>query len=503
MKRKPRLKFWEIWNMSFGFLGIQFGFGLQNANVSRIFQTLGAEMDDIAVLWIAAPITGLIIQPIIGHFSDNTWTRLGRRRPYFLAGAILASLSLVFMPNSPSLWIAAGILWIMDASINISMEPFRAFVGDKLPDDQRTQGFAMQSFFIGTGAVIASALPYIFTNWIGIDNTAPDGVIPPSVKYAFFTGAIVFFATVLWTVISSKEYSPEEVKEFEAANADKRKLQNYSEGFAPDKQYLNVGSIFALLGALILAVVYFFDLEKEIYILAGILLLFSVLMLASWGMRKYKQLKNGMVEIFSDLLKMPSTMKQLAVVQFFTWLALFAMWIYFTPAITEHIYGTIDTKSALYNNGADWVGVLFAVYNGVAAAFAFLLPVIARLSSRKITHIVCLLIGGVSLASIYFFNDPIMLIIPMIGIGIAWSSILSMPYAILTAALPENKMGIYMGIFNFFIVLPQILAATILGAMTKHLFDQHAIYTLIFGGAMMVIAAIATVFVKDVGESEN
>ena len=500
MAKKPRLSFWQIWNMSFGFLGIQFGFGLQNANVSRIFQTLGADMDTIPILWIAAPITGLIIQPIIGHFSDKTWTKLGRRRPYFLAGAILASLALFFMPNSPALWIAAGTLWIMDASINISMEPFRAFVGDLLPDDQRTTGFAMQSFFIGTGAVVASALPYVLTNWFGVTNTAPEGIIPPSVKWSFYIGGIVFFLTVLWTVISTKEYSPDQVKEFEAANADKRKLQNYSEELSPSKKFFLISSIFALIGGIALALVYFMKLEPEIYILAGILLLFSVLMSIAGITRKLRETKSGLVEIFSDLIKMPGTMKQLAVVQFFTWLALFAMWIYATAGITQHIYGTTDTKSVLFNDGADWVGVLFAIYNGVAALFAFLLPVFAKWTSRKITHMTCLIIGGISLASIYFFKDPTLLIIPMIGIGIAWSSILSMPYAILTAALPEHKMGIYMGIFNFFIVLPQILAATILGAMTKHLFSQNAIYTLMFGGAMMIIAGLVTLFVKDVGE---
>lgn len=459
-------------------------------------------MDDIPILWIAAPITGLIIQPIIGHFSDNTWTKLGRRRPYFLVGAILASLALVFMPNSSALWIAAGTLWIMDASINISMEPFRAFVGDLLPDEQRTKGFAMQSFFIGTGAVVASALPFLLTNLFGVANTAPEGIIPPSVKWSFYVGGAVFLVTVLWTVFSTKEYSPEEVKEFEAASADKRKLQNYSEELAPHKKFFIISSIFALIGGATLALVYFMELEPEIYILAGILLLFSVLMYAAGMIRKVREGKSGLVEIFSDLIKMPDTMKQLAVVQFFTWLALFAMWIYATAGITEHIYGTTDTESALFNDGADWVGVLFAIYNGVAALFAFLLPVFAKWTSRKITHMVCLIIGGISLASIYFFNDPIMLIIPMIGVGIAWSSILSMPYAILTAALPEHKMGIYMGIFNFFIVLPQILAATILGAMTKHLFSQHAIYTLMFGGVMMIIAGAVTMFVKDVGETK-
>lgn len=500
MKQKPLLSFWQIWNMSFGFLGIQFGFGLQNANVSRIFQTLGAEMDTIPILWIAAPVTGLIIQPIIGHLSDKTWTRLGRRRPYFLVGAILASLALLIMPNSPALWVAAGMLWIMDASINISMEPFRAFVGDLLPDEQRTKGFAMQSFFIGTGAVVASALPYLLTNVIGIENTAPEGQIPPSVKFSFYIGAAVFFLTVLWTIISTKEYSPEEIAEFESSSAEKRKIQNYSENIVDPIKFLKTSLLFLVIGTIITLLVYFYNLEKEIYILGIILILFSILMFVSWYLKKNYNSSKGIVEIFSDLLKMPKTMQQLAIVQFFTWLGLFAMWIYTTAAITDHIYGTKDTTSQLYNDGANWVGVLFAVYNGAAALFAFMLPTIANKTSRRFTHMMCLIIGGISLASLYFIKSPQLLIIPMLGVGLAWASILSMPYAILTGSLPEHKMGIYMGIFNFFIVLPQILAATILGAITKHLFDQHAIYTLIFGGFSLVIAGIMSLFVEDISE---
>ncbi len=501
MKKKPLLSFWQIWNMSFGFLGIQFGFGLQNANVSRIFQTLGAEMDAIPILWIAAPITGLIVQPIIGHFSDKTWTRLGRRRPYFLVGAIFASLALLIMPNSSALWIAAGMLWIMDTSINISMEPFRAFVGDLLPDEQRTTGFAMQSFFIGTGAIVASALPYILTNVLGIENTAPEGQIPPSVKISFYIGAVVFLLTVLWTVISTKEYSPEEVAEFEASSKEKQKIQNYSDETVKPKLFIKTSWIFAVIGIVVTGLVYYFNFEKEIYILGAILILFSILMLISWYLSEKKNYQKGIVEILSDLLKMPTTMKQLAVVQFFTWLGLFAMWIYTTPAITEHIYGTKDVTSKLYNDGANWVGILFAVYNGAAALFAFILPYLSKITSRKFTHMICLIIGGISLASLYLIKSPQLLILPMFGVGLAWASVLSMPYAILTGSLPEHKMGIYMGIFNFFIVLPQILAATILGAMTKHLFNQHAIYTLVFGGFMLIIAGIMTIRVTDISEN--
>ena len=499
MARKPHLSFWQIWNMSFGFLGIQFGFALQNANVSRIFQTLGANVDDIPILWIAAPVTGLLIQPIIGHMSDNTWGRLGRRRPYFLVGAILASLALLIMPNSPALWVAAGMLWILDASINISMEPFRAFVGDMLPDEQRTQGFAMQSFFIGTGAVVASALPYIMTNWLGIANTAPEGEIPPSVQWSFYIGAFVFLSAVLWTVFRSHEYSPEELKSFEEEVPVTKPIM-HDDAFdlqqSPGKRKINVGALFAGIGAVFTLVIYFVHLEAELYILSVGLMFFGAIQIIA-GRQQNLDKKNALVEIMDDFSKMPSTMVQLALVQFFSWFALFAMWIYTTAAVTEHVYGTSDTTSALYNTGADWVGILFAVYNGFAALVAFLLPVLARATSRKTTHMISLLLGGVGLISMFFITDPDWLLLSMVGVGIAWASILSMPYAILSGALPANKMGIYMGIFNFFIVIPQILAATLLGFFTKSLFDGQAIYTIMLGGGAMVLSAVLVVFVKD------
>jgi len=428
---KPKLTFWQLWNMSFGFLGIQFGFALQNANVSRIFETLGASIDEIPILWIAAPATGLIVQPIIGYLSDRTWGKLGRRRPYFLVGAILASLALIVMPNSPYLWVAAGMLWILDASINISMEPFRALVGDLLPSEQRTSGFAMQSFFIGVGAIVASALPWIFTNWLGISNTAPAGEIPPSVKYAFYFGAAAFISAVLWTVFFTKEYPPENIEKFEEEKAS-------SQGFF-----------------------------------------------------------TGVKEISVSFARMPQTMIQLAFVQFFSWFALFAMWIYTTSAVTHHIYGAVDANSALYNEGADWVGILMAVYNGFAALTAFLLPVIAKLTSRKTVHAISLIIGGVGLISFYFIKDPYMLLISELGIGLAWASILSMPYAILAGALPPQKMGVYMGIFNFFIVIPQITAAALLGFIVKNFFGNEAIYALIIGGVSFFIAAALVSIVRD------
>jgi maltose/moltooligosaccharide transporter len=432
MKEKPRLSFWQIWNMSFGFLGIQFGFALQNANVSRIFETLGGT--EIALYWLAAPVTGLLVQPVVGYLSDRTWhPTLGRRRIFFLIGAVLASISLFIMPNSSVLWMAVGMLWIMDSSINISMEPFRALVGDLLPSSQRTTGFAAQTFFIGIGAVVASMLPYLFTNVFNVPNEAPEGMIPDSVRWSFYIGGVVFIAAVLWTVFNTKEYPPENMEEFE------REKENTS-------------------------------------FLTGV--------------------KETILGIFS----MPRTMLQLAIVQFFTWFALFAMWIYTTKAITSHVYGTSDTTSVLYNEGANWVGVCFAVYNGVSAIAALLLPMLAKATSRKITHMICLLVGGVSFISIYFITVPEMLLVSMVGVGIAWASILSMPYAILAGSLPSGRMGYYMGVFNFFIVIPQIVAGSLLDVTVQNIFGGDAIYALLVGGASLVIAAFAVLAVNDVDE---
>jgi maltose/moltooligosaccharide transporter len=481
--------------MSFGFLGIQFGFGLQNANVSRIFEKLGANVEDIPILWIAAPVTGLIIQPIIGYMSDRTWNRLGRRRPYFLAGAIMASLALLIMPNSPALWVAAGMLWIMDASINISMEPFRAFVGDMLPNEQRTAGFAMQSFFIGLGAVVASALPWMMANWFNIPNTAPEGIIPPSVKFSFYIGGAVFLLAVLWTVLRTKEYSPEELASFEeeekgveiASVSEERKAVNYFRN-----------AIFWILGGGIFSFLIFHNQwEKELTVLGIGLIVFGLLQLIVGVLIKNDKKDNGLVEVFEDLFHMPKTMGQLAVVQFFSWFALFSMWIYTTSAVTSHIYGTTDTTSKLYNDGADWVGVLFSAYNGFAALVAFTLPLLAKWTNRKITHLIALSCGGLGLISFYMIGNPNLLMISMLGIGFAWASILSMPYAMLTSSLPANKMGVYMGIFNFFIVIPQILAASILGFLVKNLFGEQAIYALVLGGVSMIVAGLFTLMVDD------
>jgi len=501
--QKPRLSFWQIWNMSFGFLGIQFGFALQNANVSRIFETLGASIDSIPILWIAAPVTGLIVQPIIGHMSDKTWNRLGRRRPYFLVGAILASLAIIVMPNSPALWVAAGMLWIMDASINISMEPFRAFVGDMLPSEQRTAGFAMQSFFIGIGAVIASALPYMMTNWFGISNVAPEGKIPDSVKFSFYIGALVFFLAVAWTVFRTKEYSPEELRKFsESEEEQKAKSQREEREQVSSKRFYKDGTIWLLLGILITIVITFSinEIDYGLYVLFVGGAAFGILQIIAGLLTKNNKTENGFVVVLNDLYNMPKTMKQLAVVQFFSWFALFAMWIYTTPSVTHHIYGAKETTSALYNEGADWVGVLMAVYNGFAAVMAFILVWLAKITSRKTVHLISLVAGGIGLASFYLIKDPNLLLVSELGIGLAWASILAMPYAILAGSLPPEKMGVYMGIFNFFIVIPQITAASILGFFVRDLFSGEAIYALVLGGASMIVAGIMVMFVEDVDE---
>jgi maltose/moltooligosaccharide transporter len=577
---KPTMSFWQIFNMSFGFLGIQFGFELQNSNVSRIFETLGANKDDIPILWIAAPLTGLLVQPIIGYLSDRTWHPYwGRRRPYFFIGAVLATLALFIMPNSSALWIAGGMMWILDASINISMEPFRAFVGDKLNSKQRTSGFAMQSFFIGVGSVIAALLPWAFTNWFGISNTAAAGHIPDSVKYSFYFGGIAFFGAVMYTVFTTKEFPPESLEAF----------------------------------------------KKE---------------------KKETTFKDGLKETFGGILKMPKTMKQLAIVQFFTWFALFAMWIYSTNAVTANKYNmkvdqalvttmeqkiknTLDTlkdskgikelkslqvdidevhkyradknpvtisvnlankfaneglvdetivlgimKNTLatekstddvtknlrkefekrekqinendvnknyispasfthfmslatknnlipdslkkglseiavlknvqqeFNTGADWLSVCSSVRNGVAAIFAFIIPLIAFRTNRKITHMICLIVGGLGLISIYFITNPTFIIVSMGMVGVAWASILSMPYAMLSNALPANKMGYFMGVFNFFIVIPQIVAASILGYFTMHLFHANTLNTIVLGGGAMILAGLLTLLVKDADDED-
>jgi maltose/moltooligosaccharide transporter len=435
---KPRMSFWQIWNMSFGFFGIQFGFALQNGNASRILTSFGAEVEHLSWFWLAAPLTGMIIQPIIGYYSDHTWTSLGRRRPYFLAGAILASGALLFMPNSavlasilPPLYVGAGILMIMDASFNVAMEPFRALVADLLPSDQRTLGFSIQTFLIGLGAVVGSWLPYIFANFFGIQKaTLAQGEVPAEVTLSFYVGAFVFLIAILWTVITTKEFPPDE----------------YNKA----------------------------DYEKE-------------------------PSKKGIAQIISDFAAMPKTMKQLGLVQFFSWFALFSMWVFTSRAVATHVYGLApdDITSKTYQDAGNWVGIIFGIYNGVSALYALFLPAIALKLGRKLTHSISLVAGGLGLISIYFIHDPMLLIFSMVGVGMAWASILSMPYAILAGAIPSHKMGIYMGVFNFFITLPQIFNGIVGGPIVKYLYNSNAIYSLVTAGIFLIIAAFCVRFVDD------
>ncbi|HEX8190015.1 MAG TPA: MFS transporter, partial [Pyrinomonadaceae bacterium] len=440
MAEKPRLSFWQIWNMSFGFMGIQFGWGLQLANMSGIYTYLGAKPEEVPILWLAGPVTGLLVQPVIGSMSDRTWNRLGRRRPYFLVGAVLASVALFFMPDSPTLWMAAGLLWILDASINVSMEPFRAFVADKLNTDQRTAGFVMQSFFIGVGQTLANVLPYVFRR-AGVDAPgagAAAQAIPTSINYAFKIGAVAFLLCVLYTVFTSKEYPPEDMEEF-------RRKQ---------REHRGVGAYFS--------------------------------------------------EITSAIREMPSTMKQLAVVQFFTWLGLFCMWMFFGLMTSYHVFGASSEKDPRFTDGQAWGGNAFAVYSIVCFAVAFLLPPLAKATSRKTVHVVALLCGAAGLMSTYFIQDKNVLLLSMVGVGVAWASILSMPYAILSGALPPARMGVYMGVFNFFIVIPEIVASFAFGPAIRALFGadnpRAPLYVVMAGGLFLLLAALCVSLVRDVAD---
>lgn len=422
--------------MSFGFLGIQFGWGLQLANISAIYTKLGANPDDVPILWLAGPVTGLLVQPIIGSLSDRTWTWLGRRRPYFMVGAVLASIGLFLMPDSPALWAAATLLWVLDASINISMEPFRAFVADKLNDEQRTKGFIMQAFFIGIGATLANALPLIFSK-LGVTGNAANG-IPLTVYYSFKIGAGMFLLCVLYTVFTSKEYPPEDMEEF-------KRLKSERQG---------IGAFFA--------------------------------------------------EILDAFKEMPKTMKQLAVVQFFTWLGLFCMWMFYGLTTSYHVFKAPDSKSKLFDEGSEWGGWMFAIYSIVCFLVAFVLPVVAKNLGRKTTHAIALICGGLGLLGMYFVNSPNAQYLTMVGVGIAWASILAMPYAILSGALPAKRMGVYMGIFNFFIVIPEIIASFTFGPIIKAVFGENSqaapLYVVMTGGLFMLVAAICVLFVTDTGE---
>lgn len=435
---KPRLSFGQILSMSMGFLGIQMGFGLQNANASRILQTFGADVEHLSWFWIVAPLTGMLIQPIIGHYSDNTWTRLGRRRPYFLVGALLTAMALVLLPNAglfsaflPAVLVGAGFFMIMDASINITMEPFRALVADMLPEEQTTIGFSVQTFLIGIGAVIGSWLPYVILNWLHIGHETTASGVPLNLLYSFYTGAILLIITILWTVFTTKEYDP--------------------------------------------ATLHSFHHKTE---------------------HKEKEEKAKFSDIFKDIKHMPSTMRRLGLVQFFSWIALFGMWVYTTPAVAEKVYHTIDAQSSLYQEAGDWVGIIFGVYNFVAMLFALFLIPIAKVIGKVRTHAICLTIGGLSLISMYFIQTPNLLILPMIGVGIAWASILAMPYAILAPTLPISKMGIYMGIFNFFITIPQIINALFSGLVLKYLFNNHSMSMLVLSGFFLLIGALSTVTIQ-------
>jgi maltose/moltooligosaccharide transporter len=431
--QKPRKSYWQIWNMSFGFLGIQFGWGLQMANMSAIYEYLGARADQIPILWLAAPLTGLLVQPIIGHASDNTWTRLGRRRPYFLTGALLSSFALIMMPRSSALWMAAGLLWILDSSINISMEPFRAFVADLLPEEQRTQGFAMQSLFIGLGAVVASALPWLLTNFFHLHADTSGHAIPLTVRLSFYVGAAAFFSAVLWTILTTKEYPPENLEAFRQKKSEHRGLGSHAS------------------------------------------------------------------EIFSAIGNMPATMRQLAPVQLLTWLGLFCMWLYFPVAVARNVFGAADQSSPNYTRGVEWGGVCFGMYSLVCFIFSFFLPKLAKLVGRKQAHSVCLLCGAVGLLSVAVIHDKNLLLLSMVGVGIAWASTLSMPYSVLAGSLPAEHTGVYMGIFNFFIVLPEIIASLGFGWVMNHVLNNNRLAAVVSGGAFMALAALLMQRVIDPG----
>ena len=486
MTKKPELSFWQIWNMCFGFLGIQFGLALQNANASRIFQTLGASIDSIPVMWIAAPLTGLLVQPIVGHLSDRTWNRFGRRRPYFLVGAVLTTTALLAMPNSPALWVAAGLLWIMDASINISMEPFRAFVGDQLPPRQRPLGFAIQSFFIGVGSVIASALPWLLAR-AGVSNVAAEGVIPDTVKFAFYAGGAVLFGAVLWTVLTSREYPPEQLQSFTDSHAGET-------ADVDTRAAWRSGMAWLMAGVAGVALVAIFSLEKELYLLTGGVAAYGLALL--WLGRERRG--DGMLtQVMADLYTMPDAMRRLAWVQFFSWFALFALWIYTTPAVAQVHFGSTDPHSAAYNEGANWVGVLFAAYNGFAALAALVIPLMVRRLGLRVSHLVNVWLGGAGLVSFLFIRDPHWLLLSTVGVGFAWASILSLPYVLLSDSLPAAKLGVYMGIFNFFIVIPQLLAASVLGVLLKLFFHGQPVWALALGGVSLFVSGLCALRVRE------
>ncbi|NUT01346.1 MAG: MFS transporter [Sphingomonas sp.] len=495
VSEKPRQSLAGLWNISFGFFGIQIGFALQNANMSRIFQSLGSSLDDLPALWVAAPLTGLLVQPIIGHMSDKTWLgRLGRRRPYFLAGAILAALSLLLMPLSHVLLMAALLLWVLDASLNISMEPFRAFVGDMLPRDQHTAGYAVQTAFIGGGAVVGSIFPYLLEHW-GVANEAAAGQIPDTVRYSFWAGGVALFAAVMWTILTTREYSPEEVSGF-SDNEGEHDASVTIRALAA--RTLTSSFLWMAAGGAVVAATDVFGLEKEVYLLGGLLIAYGLASLIGIRMAKGGRSSNMLSSIVGDFSGMPPLMKKLALAQFFSWSALFIMWINTTPVVAQYFFGSADASSAAYQEGGNWVGVLFATYNGIAAVAALtLLPFLARRIGKVKTHIIGLLCGALGYASFFLFKDATQLLIAEIGVGIAWASILAMPYAILASNLPQKKLGIYMGLFNVFVVVPQLLVATVMGSIMKAFFPGEPIYTMAFAAAVMALAALAMTRVSE------
>jgi maltose/moltooligosaccharide transporter len=497
---KPRQSIAGLWNISFGFVGIQIGFALQNANMSRIFQSLGSSLDDLPALWVAAPLTGLLVQPIIGHMSDRTWLgRLGRRRPYFLAGAILAALSLFLMPLAPVLLMAALLLWTLDASLNISMEPFRAFVGDMLRKDQHTAGYAVQTAFIGIGAVIGSIFPWMLDHF-GVSNEAANGGIPDTVRYSFWFGGVALFAAVLWTILSTKEYSPEEMARFREG------VDHPEEGDtmrALAARSLTAGIVWIVAGSLVVFGVAKLALEKEVYLLGGLLIAYGLASVAAIALAKRGETSNMLSSIVGDFSGMPRVMKRLALVQFFSWSALFIMWINTTPVVAQNFFGSGDPASTAYQDAGNWVGVLFSVYNGVAAVAALtFLPFLASRLGKAKTHIIGLLSGAAGYASFFVIKDPNWLILSEIGVGIAWASILAMPYAILASNLPQRKLGIYMGLFNVFVVVPQLLVATVMGSIMKAFFPGEPIWTMAFASAVMILAALAMLRVRTVEQAD-
>lgn len=498
MTSRPRQSAWGLWNISFGFFGIQIGFALQNANMSRIFQTLSPDDPDILnklpALWIAAPLTGLLIQPIIGYLSDRTWLgALGRRRPYFLTGAMFATLALFVMPLAPALLFAALLLWMLDGSLNISMEPFRAFVGDMLPKEQHATGYAVQTAFIGAGAVVGSIFPKLL-EWAGVANTAAAGAIPDTVRYAFWFGGAALLLAVVWTVITTREYSPAEMAAFEEGRAADQ--QDTIRLLAARTLTSSVAWIAG--GAVILLAVYRFALQQEMYLLGGLLIAYGIASIVAIRLARAGRGASMLGHIVGDFSGMPPLMKRLALVQFFSWSALFIMWINTTAIVAQYSFGTTDAASPAFQNAGNWVDVLFATYNGVAAIAALtLLPWLARTIGKVRTHAVGLLCGAAGYASFFFIRSPDLLVLSEIGIGIAWASILAMPYAILASALPQSKLGVYMGLFNIFIVIPQLLVSTLMGSIMKAWFPGAPIWTMAFAAGVMVLAALAMLRVEE------